>query len=65
MILVKLTTKFGEFVTNVQVPPMQPMPEVIGWGSRIFVYVDDTQYKEGIIYFPPETTHPAPEPAKV
>lgn len=36
MITVRLETREGEFVHDVQVPPFSPMPEVLVWGDRTF-----------------------------
>jgi hypothetical protein len=40
MIEVELTTKQGEHVTSVSLIPMNPLPEIIQWGSRFFVEVE-------------------------
>lgn len=34
---VKLYTRDGGFVHAATIPPMQPPPEVLVWGSRVFV----------------------------
>lgn len=34
---VKLFTRDGGFVHEAAIPPFNPPPEVIGWGSRVFV----------------------------
>jgi len=31
-------TRDGGFVRDGEVPPMTPLPEVITWGSRVFVH---------------------------
>ena len=33
-----LTTRDGGFVHESTIPPMTPPPEVIVWGTRVFVY---------------------------
>lgn len=38
MTRIRLTTKDGRFVTTVEIPPMGPLPEIIVWGERYFIY---------------------------
>jgi hypothetical protein len=47
---VKLYTRLKEYVTTVTVPVMTPPAEVIGWGSRLFVYGPDGVYREGVAW---------------
>jgi hypothetical protein len=35
---VQLETRDGGFVHAVEIPPMSPPPEVISWGTRVFVH---------------------------
>jgi hypothetical protein len=35
---VKLVTRDNAFVRDGDIPPFQPPPEVITWGSRVFVH---------------------------
>ncbi len=52
---VKLFTRGGEFVIEIEVLPFALMPEVIQWGTRIFVRENDERYLEGFLYVhPPE-----------
>jgi len=56
MIEVKLTTKQGEYVTTVNVIPMNPLPEIIQWGSRFFIEVEGKTgkmptYREGLAIY--------------
>lgn len=57
---IKLLTRDGGFVHQAEIPPFAPPPEVIGWGSRIFVRRDESEsdrervitvvYREGLAY---------------
>lgn len=56
MIEVDLLTRTGEYVTTASVPPMNPMPEIIQWGSRFFTQADNGAkprliYKEAFCVF--------------
>jgi len=54
MIKVILHTREGQYVTEVLVPEFNPMPEVIIWGSRVFVKPEDCKgYYEGFAYYVP------------
>jgi hypothetical protein len=56
MIKVILHTREGEYVTTVDVPPMNPMPEIIIWGSRVFFKPDRCKgYYEGLAWVVPVT----------
>lgn len=55
---VELLTRDHGFVTRGEIPPFQPPPEVVTWGTRVFVR-DDTLnvedhevivYREGLLY---------------
>jgi hypothetical protein len=53
---VKLTTRDGGFVTEIQVPPLNPPYEVVVWGQRVFVWDGATQtYREGLMFVDPST----------
>jgi hypothetical protein len=46
----RLLTRNGGAVVTVLVPPMTPPPEVIAWGSRLFVRTSEGEYREGIAW---------------
>lgn len=51
MIKVILHTREGEYVTTVLVPQFNPKPEVIIWGSRVFINPQGLEgYYEGFAY---------------
>lgn len=51
---VKLTTRDGGFVTEIQIPVLNPPYEVVAWGNRVFVWDGPTQtYREGLMYVDP------------
>lgn len=64
---VELYTSTGGYVTTVSCPPMNPMPEVIQWGSRYFIRKDVVKqqqdggtfltigYFEGLLWYSPES----------
>lgn len=58
MIAVKLLTRDGGFVVTVQVPPFNPFPKGIHWGARTFFYVNDTEYREDLLYVVPVLPQP-------
>jgi len=41
-----LYTEKGDYLTSVLVPPMDPPPEIVMWGSRAFVHKGPGQYVE-------------------
>ncbi len=46
-----LRTQTGEEVTAVLIPPFNPAPTVILWGTRIFAFDKDLgQYREAFAY---------------
>lgn len=47
MMEVDLFTQGGEYVVTALIAPFQIMPEVLNWGSRVFVKREDGQYYEG------------------
>lgn len=55
---VKLFTRDGGLVRDGEIPPFHPPPEVISWGSRVFVWNDEytlddpdvVGYVEGLLY---------------
>lgn len=47
---IKLLTRDGGYVTTVSVPPFNPPPEVIMWGSRVFVRQPGGHYAEGMAW---------------
>jgi len=52
MIEAKLLTRTGEYVTTVFVPPMNPMPEILQWGSKQEKdLLHRPIYREGLCYF--------------
>jgi hypothetical protein len=38
MLKIPLLTSSGEYVTTVEIPPFQKVPDIIVWGSRMFVH---------------------------
>ena len=46
----RLLTKSGDFVTRVDVPPYDPPPEIIAWGTRFFVRQQNGEYREGLVW---------------
>jgi hypothetical protein len=55
---VRLETQTGEFVADVGLPPFDPLPEVVIWGSRFFVLAHTQHnggawYCEALAYFAP------------
>lgn len=38
MYSVRLETKTGEFVTDVEILALTPPPEVVYWGTRVFIF---------------------------
>lgn len=54
-----LYTRDGHFVTGVHVPTFDPPPEVIAWGSRVFVRCADGLYREGMPFV--VVTDPVPD----
>lgn len=51
---VKLLTKEGAYAASVEVAKMDPMPEGIQWGARIFFKQKDESYREGLLVFVPQ-----------
>ena len=50
---IDLFTRAGGYVVTLRMFEMTPPPEVIGWGSRIFVFENATQkYVEGLLFYP-------------
>jgi hypothetical protein len=49
----KLLTRTGELVTLVTIPPMNPPPEMVCWGQRLFVRNERGEYREGCCWFAP------------
>ena len=49
---VKLFTRNGDFVHDGEIPPFNPAPEAIAWGSRVFFRASSStnHYYEGMIY---------------
>lgn len=63
MIKEKLFTRDGQYVVEVVMPPFNPRPEAIVWGSRIFIRVDTDlvtggedgeAYIEGFVWVSPD-----------
>jgi hypothetical protein len=50
-----LLTRTGEPVTAIEVPPMEPPPEIVCWGSRFFVRNAAGEYREGFCYLASRT----------
>lgn len=48
----KLCTSEGELVTEVEMPPFAGPPDVVIWGQRVFVFIDEGEAWDevGIIY---------------
>lgn len=46
----ELFTRMGQYVVTVLVPPMNPPPEVIQWGSRYFMRNALGRYCEGLVW---------------
>jgi len=62
---IRLYTRDGRMVTEVQVPPWNSAPEVYVWGERIFVLHTNGRYEEaaGVFFIPPQIAEPdAPTP---
>ncbi len=38
MMRIRLCTNHGEYVATVEIVPFLTLPEVVGWGERVFVY---------------------------
>lgn len=59
MVKIPLLTKDGGYVSTVLVLPMNPMPEILVWGSRSFVKIVDTpeklEYREGLAIYATQT----------
>lgn len=54
MLKVKLCTRDGGFVAEINVPPLNPPYEVILWGQRVFVWDGKAQfYREGLMFVDP------------
>jgi hypothetical protein len=54
-----LETRSGDHVATVMIPRMQPPPDAVQWGARMFFKSGGDSYREGIIWFvPPEMTEP-------
>ena len=56
MIEVQLYTRSGDHVAGVLVPPFQQAPDIVVWGSRVFVRDDptdeqETRYREGFAFY--------------
>lgn len=58
-----LYTRAGDFVAEIQIPPLNPPAEVVFYGSRIFVtaipsFTDsaDLRYREGVAWYALEAT---------
>lgn len=51
---VRLLTRSGEFVTEVEVPAFILPPDVIQWGSRHFLHITAEEYSEGLLYAIPD-----------
>jgi len=49
MTKIRLFTSIGRYVITVNILSMNPMPEVIQWGSRIFIKHTQTKYTEGLL----------------
>jgi len=53
---IELRTRDGGIVHDAEIPPFEPPPEVVSWGTRIFVHQgNDTdggpeQYREGLLW---------------
>lgn len=49
MIRVRLVTRGGDFVREVEIAPFEPPPDVLVWGSRLFLRdpCDDHCFREG------------------
>lgn len=43
---IRLETEQGEFVVDVKIPRFKSRPAVILWGSRVFIHVRATIYRE-------------------
>jgi hypothetical protein len=46
---IKLLTRTGDFVAEIEMPAFDPMPEGVLWGQRAF-FLDHEQYREGFLY---------------
>lgn len=57
MIEIRLLTQAGDYVTAVSVPPFRIAPDVIRWGSRIFVLTDHDEYREGLEWVSLDVPH--------
>jgi len=56
----KVKTKTGtHFVANATVPDFKPMPDVIIWGSRVFIFDPECpfEYNEAFAYMVPPGMH--------
>jgi hypothetical protein len=50
MLKVKLLTSDGSFVTEVDIPPFQVMPDGLQWGARTFFRNAAGEYREGLLF---------------
>ena len=52
MTKIRLETRSGDFVAEVEIPTMMPMPEIVTWGDRHFVHTGlyTLIYSEGICH---------------
>lgn len=48
---VKLFTRDGGFVAEVEIPRFTPPAEVLQWGSRLFVRTPEGEYREGMAFY--------------
>lgn len=47
----RLETVKGEKVTDVEVPPFDPPPEILIWGQRFFKHHEGATYREAFAYW--------------
>lgn len=47
---VMLTTRNGDFVSEVALPPFMPPAEIVVWGQRYFVLSNEVQTADELVY---------------
>lgn len=69
---IQLQTRDGDFLADKEIPPFNPLPEIVLWGARVFAKqpatVEDGArqvYREGLVWAIVEPRETQPQPAPV
>ena len=52
--IVSLETQRGEFVREIDIPPFVEAPNVLMWGTRVFLKTNENRYQETTYYVVPQ-----------